>query len=41
MDPASGIACAYVPNRILVGDDWLIRQADQWQVLIDVLRNIS
>jgi CubicO group peptidase (beta-lactamase class C family) len=39
MDPASGITCACVPNRYLVGDEWLLRQAKQWQVLIDVLPN--
>ena len=41
MDPASGISCAYTPNRLLVGDDWLRRQAKQWQVLTEVLRGIS
>ncbi|MDP9332445.1 MAG: beta-lactamase family protein [Actinomycetota bacterium] len=40
MDPASGITCAYAPNRWLVGDEWLIRQAEQWEVLIDVLRSV-
>jgi CubicO group peptidase (beta-lactamase class C family) len=37
MDPASGITCAYTPSRYLAGDDVLIRQALQWQVLTDVL----
>ena len=41
MDPASGITCAYTPNRLLVGEPWLIRQAAQWQVLRDVLPNLS
>ena len=41
MDPASGITCAYAPNRFLVGDEWLLRQAEQWQVLTDVLRNLG
>jgi CubicO group peptidase (beta-lactamase class C family) len=40
MDPASGISCAYTPNRFLVGDEWLRRQAAQWQVLTEVLRSI-
>ncbi|MDQ1457498.1 MAG: hypothetical protein QOH28_3118 [Actinomycetota bacterium] len=40
MDPAAGITSAYTPNRLLVGDEWLIRQAEQWEVLIDVLRNL-
>ena len=40
MDPAAGITCAYTPNRWLDGDEWLIRQAEQWQVLFDVLRNL-
>jgi CubicO group peptidase (beta-lactamase class C family) len=40
IDPASGITCAYTPNRWLDGDPWLIRQAEQWQVLMDVLRNL-
>jgi CubicO group peptidase (beta-lactamase class C family) len=37
MDPASGITCAYTPNRLLIGDELLLRQAAQWQVLTDVL----
>ena len=37
MDPASGITCAYAPNRFLLGDDAFLRQAAQWQVLTDVL----
>jgi hypothetical protein len=37
MDPASGITCAYTPSRLLTGDDALLRQAVQWQVLTDVL----
>lgn len=41
MDPASGISCAYTPNRFLVGDDWLRRQAKQWQVLTDVLHSVT
>jgi CubicO group peptidase (beta-lactamase class C family) len=41
MDPASGIACAYTPNLFLVGDEWLIRQAAQWQVLIDELARFN
>jgi len=40
MDPACGISCAYTPNRFLVGDDWLRRQAKQWQVFTEVLRSI-
>ena len=40
MDLATGISCAYTPNRLLVGDDWLRRQAKQWQVLTEVLRSI-
>jgi CubicO group peptidase (beta-lactamase class C family) len=40
MDPAAGITCAYTPNRWLDGDEWLIRQAEQWQVLFDLLRNL-
>jgi len=40
MDPAAGITCAYTPNRWLDGDEWLMRQAEQWQVLFAVLRNL-
>jgi hypothetical protein len=40
MDPASGISCAYTPNRFLVGDDWFRRQAKQWQVLTEILPRI-
>jgi len=41
MDPATGISCAYTPNRFLVGDEWLRRQAKQWQVLTEVLHSIG
>src|SRR5207247_10828802 len=41
MDPAAGITCAYTPNRWLDGDPWLIRQAEQWQVLTDLLRRLA
>jgi hypothetical protein len=41
MDPVAGITCAYTPNRLLVGEPWLIRQAAQWRVLGDVLRNLE
>jgi CubicO group peptidase (beta-lactamase class C family) len=41
MDPVSGIICAYVPNRFLVGDDALRRQATQWRVLTDVLARLN
>jgi CubicO group peptidase (beta-lactamase class C family) len=37
MDPATGITCAYMPSRFLIGDEALVRQASQWQVLTDVL----
>jgi CubicO group peptidase (beta-lactamase class C family) len=41
MDPASGISCAYTPNRMLMGNLELLRQAEQWQVLMDVLPRLS
>ena len=37
MDPASGITCAYAPNRFLLGDDAFLRQATQWRILTNVL----
>jgi CubicO group peptidase (beta-lactamase class C family) len=33
MDPASGTTCAYTPNRLLDGEDYLVRSAEQWQTL--------
>jgi CubicO group peptidase (beta-lactamase class C family) len=40
MDPASGITCAYAPNRFLSGDELYARQRVQWQVLMDVLPTV-
>jgi len=41
MDPASGISAAYVPNRLRVGDPWLLRQAGQWQAFMEALVNVG
>jgi CubicO group peptidase (beta-lactamase class C family) len=41
MDPASGITCAYAPNRFLFGDDVILRHSLQWQVLTDVLATLN
>ena len=41
MDPASGISCAYTPNRLLTGGAWFQRQTEQWQVLRDVLARLE
>jgi CubicO group peptidase (beta-lactamase class C family) len=41
MDPASGISCAYTPNRLLDGDDYFLRQVEQWQALIELLPNLG
>jgi hypothetical protein len=40
MDPATGITCAYAPNRFLAGDELLLRQAAQWQTLTEVLATL-
>jgi CubicO group peptidase (beta-lactamase class C family) len=41
MDPASGISCAYTPNRWLVGAAWMKRQGKQWQIFTEVLRKLA
>jgi len=41
MDPESGMTCAYTPNLWLVDDEWLLRQAAQWQTLMNVLPTLG
>jgi CubicO group peptidase (beta-lactamase class C family) len=41
MDPATGITCAYAPNRYCVGEEMLVRQAAQWMLLSEVLASTS